>query len=85
VIIRKHIVEYEQNRMNEFIINRQRGGCEWYAFLRGDNRDSVLRVDGLNIEGVYVTERRRMAEAVKEFWEDIGEVNKEFMPGETRT
>ena len=26
VIIRKHIAEYEQNRMNEFIMNGQRGG-----------------------------------------------------------
>ena len=29
-----------------------------------------------------MTERTRMAEAVKEFWEDIGGVNEEFMPGE---
>jgi hypothetical protein len=36
----------------------------------------------LNGNRVYVTERTRMAEAVKEFWEDIGGVNEKFVPSE---
>jgi hypothetical protein len=50
----------------------RRGGREWYAFLK---RESDLRGDGLDLERVYVTERTRLAEAVKEFWEDIHGMN----------
>ncbi len=81
-IIRNHIVEYERNRINEFVMKGERGGRNWYAFLRGDKSESDLRVDGLNVEGVYVTERTMLAEAVKKFWEDIGGMNDLFTPGE---
>jgi hypothetical protein len=38
-------------------------------------------VDGLNVEGVYVTEKTMLAEAVKKFWEVIGGMNDTFAMG----
>ena len=39
-------------------------------------------MDGLNLEGMYVTEQTMLTEAVKKFWEDIGGMNDLFTPGE---
>ena len=80
-IIRNHIVEYERNRINEFVMKGKRGGRDWYAFLRRDKSENDLRGDGLNVEGMYVTERTMLAEAVKKFWEDVGGMNDLFTPG----
>jgi hypothetical protein len=51
-IIRNHIVEYERNRINQFVTKGERGGRDWYALLRGDKSENDQRVDGLNVEGV---------------------------------
>ena len=50
------------------------GGREWYRFMRGEQMAERENVESLKVNGECITEKEKMKEAVKEFWEEIGGV-----------
>ena len=52
----------------------EKGGREWYKFLRGDNVGKE-QVKEIIVRGEKVSSKDKIAMAIKDFWEDIGGVN----------
>ena len=54
-------------------------GCrEWYKFLRGERMSDSESVESFKVNGEVVTDKEKMKECIKEFWEDIGGVGEVF-------
>ena len=46
------------------------GGREWYRFMRGEQMSDGEKLESLKVNGVCVTDKERMKDAIKEFWEE---------------
>ena len=51
------------------------GGQEWYRFLRGEQFSDGGGVESLKVNGELVTDKKKMKECIKDFWEEIGGVD----------
>ena len=54
------------------------GGREWYRFLRGEKMPDSENVESLKVNGELVTDKEKICECIKEFWEEIGGVGEVF-------
>ena len=53
------------------------GGREWQNFLRGESK-SNNECESLKVNGEVITDKVRMKESVKEFWEEVGGVGQVY-------
>ena len=54
------------------------GGREWYRFMRGESMTENGDVKVLKVNGECITDEKRMKDAIKQFWEEIGGVGEVF-------
>lgn len=54
------------------------GSHEWCRFLRGEDMPDSEDVQCLKVNGKIITEREKIRDFVKEFWEEIGRVSEVF-------
>ena len=67
-------VECERNVIQTLREKGLEGGHEWYRFLRGERMSGSENVESLKVNGEKITDKEKMKESVKEFWEEIGGV-----------
>ena len=73
-LIRKAKVKHEKQKLDELKRKGEEGGRDWYRFLQGKGREEV-NVDELVVMNQSIRGKEQIAQAVKEFWEDIGGMN----------
>ncbi|XP_050718462.1 uncharacterized protein LOC126999703 [Eriocheir sinensis] len=54
------------------------GGREWYRFLRDERMSDSENVESLKVNGEKITDKEKMRESIREFWEEIGGVGEVF-------
>ena len=75
----KHMImnaktEYENEKVKEMREKGEEGSKDWYRYLRGDKCEDA-RVSELMVNEDRVNDRKDIANAIKEFWEKIGNMN----------
>ncbi|MPC25363.1 hypothetical protein E2C01_018472 [Portunus trituberculatus] len=50
---------------------RDKGGKEWYGFLKDERMPDCEHVESLKVNGAVVTGKEEMRRVIKEFWEEI--------------
>ncbi|MPD06667.1 hypothetical protein E2C01_102491 [Portunus trituberculatus] len=48
------------------------GGREWYKFMKGENMSENFDVWSLKVNGEVITEKNKIREAIRQFWEEVG-------------
>ncbi|XP_063857805.1 uncharacterized protein LOC135099405 isoform X1 [Scylla paramamosain] len=71
-------VESERSVIQSLREKGMEGGREWYKFMRGENMSGSVGVERLKVEGVVITEKDGIREAIKGFWEEVGGVGEMF-------
>ena len=66
--------EYENEKVKELREKGEEGSKDWYRFLRGE-KCADGRVSELLVNGDRVNDRKDIANAIKEFWENISNMN----------
>ena len=78
-IIMNAKVKSERSVVESFREKGMVGGREWYHFLMGESK-LENECESLKVNGEIITEKNRMKNHIKEFWEEIGGVGEVPVP-----
>ena len=73
-MIMKAQMKCERSVIESLREKEMEGGCEWYKFTRGENMSGNVGVESLKVNGQVITERERIRDAIRQFYEEVGGV-----------